>query len=377
MNASPSPSLLKTIWSGYASVCKRSLALLSRGHKLQYLIFYVTSRCHSKCPFCFNWQEQEKAQKKDELSLTETQKISSNIGNFEYLCLTGGEPFLREDLTNLCRVFIRKNSVRFVSIPTSALLPAKLERDLTYLLREFSQVGFRLTISMNGITDDFDRIHGIPGAFAKFLESLERLKKLNAKYSNIDIQINTVYSSYTEGKIDSIYRYAKEKIKPDNYAVTLLRGSPRFSNSKWKSLSTYKRMTHQIEKDAAIANFNNSNIYQKIFRALHIRSREIVLRCLEDKQMPINCTAGKKLIVIGETGKVFACEMLGREMGDLRRSGYNLNTILHSPTADKLRTFIRNKGCYCTWECAILNSLVFEPSTYLRTIQRMIQLERQ
>jgi MoaA/NifB/PqqE/SkfB family radical SAM enzyme len=369
--------LSKKFWKEYSSIAKRALALLSRNRNPQYLILFVTARCHSKCPFCFYWKNQSQAELIKELSLSEIQKISSNLCRFEYLCLTGGEPFLRQDFVALCRTFIEQNKVKFISIPTSALLPQKMEKDLDSILSASPHVRLRMTLSFNGIGDDFDSMHGISGVFNKFLESIDRLKKLKSIYPNLDLQVNTVYSFFTEKKLDEIYRFVKEKINPDNYVVAVLRGTPRNQDAMWTSLSGYQRIMNEIERDVAKTFSYNSNPIQKIFQVLHIRSREIVLKALLDKHMPIKCTAGKKLIVIGETGKVFACELLGSEMGDLRKSDYNIKEILYSPAAVKLRSFIKNKGCYCTWECAILNSLVFEPSTYPESLRLMRQLSSQ
>ena len=85
-----------------------------------YVIFHVTSLCNSKCITCFNWKN---LNKKDELTLSEIEKVSGHMQHIEYLTLGGGEPFLRKDLPDICRIFYTNNGVGAFSIPTNALSP--------------------------------------------------------------------------------------------------------------------------------------------------------------------------------------------------------------------------------------------------------------
>ncbi len=352
-------------------ISKRAFSLLLNRNNLQYLILFVTARCNSTCPFCFYWQEQDNADIKNELSLEEIEKISKSMDSIEYLCLTGGEPFLRKDFTEICNVFIKNNAVKFISIPTTALMTKKIEKDLTCILKKFPNVGIRLTLSFNGIGDEFDKMHKTRYAFQKFLKTYAILQDLKSRFYNLDIQINSVYSSFTENKMEDLYQYVKESLHPDNYVVALLRGNVRETSVNYRSLSGYKKIMERIENDYYENRKKDSNPFQILFRVLHIRTREIITECLRKKRMPINCTAGKQLAVISETGKVFACELLDGEMGDLRKCQYDMKRILKSKSARKIRDFIKAKKCYCTWECAILNSLIFEPNTYPQTLWMM------
>ena len=54
------------------------------------------------------------AKKEDDvygMSLFEIEKISNSLGNFSKLLLTGGEPFLRRDIAELCSIFYHNNNV--------------------------------------------------------------------------------------------------------------------------------------------------------------------------------------------------------------------------------------------------------------------------
>ncbi len=66
-----------------------------------YVMFFVTSFCNARCLMCFNWQRIDGAVQKDELKLDEIKKIFSSFSSIQQLTLTGGEPFLRNDLSEM------------------------------------------------------------------------------------------------------------------------------------------------------------------------------------------------------------------------------------------------------------------------------------
>jgi molybdenum cofactor biosynthesis enzyme MoaA len=101
--------------------------------KLQQVIFDVTFRCNSRCRTCFNWKNTDSVKKK-ELSLAEIEKISKSMPKFIWFLASGGEPFLREDLPEICEIFYRNSGVKHFSIPTNSLLPAVIKNNLEKIL---------------------------------------------------------------------------------------------------------------------------------------------------------------------------------------------------------------------------------------------------
>ncbi len=84
----------------------RRLESLVRPSQPGYVIFFVTNRCNFRCEFCFYYDEIEKGQKPDELSLDEIRRFAPTIGPLMQLSLTGGEPFLRKDFTEVTKILL-------------------------------------------------------------------------------------------------------------------------------------------------------------------------------------------------------------------------------------------------------------------------------
>ena len=97
---------------------------------IDFLIFFVTSKCNSNCKFCFY---KSKLNSGDDLSLGEIRKISLGIGNFTNLLFSGGEPFLREDLPEIVDIFISQNQVKNISIPTNGINTNTRNRGTQYI----------------------------------------------------------------------------------------------------------------------------------------------------------------------------------------------------------------------------------------------------
>ena len=90
-----------------------------RGMKPIYMILGLTYDCNSFCRTCFNW-EQLRKNKEHELSFEEIQKTFASLDDLLFVVMSGGEPFLRRDLPEVCAMLARQNHVKQITIPTGA-----------------------------------------------------------------------------------------------------------------------------------------------------------------------------------------------------------------------------------------------------------------
>ena len=91
---------------------------------------------------------------------------------------------------------------------------------------------------------------------------------------------------------------------------------------------------------------------------------KIIKQTIERQKQVLPCKAGEKSIVISSEGDVFPCEMLNRSFGNVRDYDYDVRKILFSDNARKIKSFIRNKKCFCTWECIIPLNIIFNIKSY-------------
>ncbi|MBV9958311.1 MAG: 4Fe-4S cluster-binding domain-containing protein, partial [Acidobacteria bacterium] len=93
-----------------------------RDKRLGTVILFVTSRCNAFCQTCFYHAELNQP---GDLTFEQLEKISHTMPQITDLWLSGGEPMLRRDLTEVIDTFVRHNGVRRIIIPTNGLVKAR------------------------------------------------------------------------------------------------------------------------------------------------------------------------------------------------------------------------------------------------------------
>jgi hypothetical protein len=76
-------------------------------------------------------------------------RISATAPPFRKLWLSGGEPFMREELADIVAMFVRNNGVGNINLPTNGLLPEKIFRTVDGLLEQCSELSIDLNFSLD------------------------------------------------------------------------------------------------------------------------------------------------------------------------------------------------------------------------------------
>lgn len=144
----------------------------------------VTNMCNSKCIMCSCWNIKKH---ENELSPDEINQVYRNplFSSLERIILSGGEPTLRDDLTEIARAVLEScPNIQELSLCTNGLGTELVLRKVKELvtLTEMKGVGkFSVLLSLDGYGYVHDHIRGVPGAFKSVLETIEGLKQLMRK----------------------------------------------------------------------------------------------------------------------------------------------------------------------------------------------------
>ena len=321
-----------------------------------FLILFVTSKCNAHCKMCFYWENIENWKRREELSLTEIEKITNNIYSIQQLTLSGGEPFLRKDLDEICTLFNRNCNVQFITIPTNGLQPSLTEKTLTKTLKKNPNVHFRIGLSTSGIKDDLDKIFEVKSSFKKHQETFRVIQNLKKRFTNINVDAGIVFSRINEKKIKSIIQYILDYMPDANPIVSLVRGNPRIYDCKEYSFELlnelYALCKNEIPK-------KNNRKFGNTMNLMRDMLHQMTLLMIKEKRMIIPCECGKELLVIYDNGDLFPCELLSTKLGNLRENNYDIHEILKQSTARYTVKNIKKSKCFCTWECALNNNIVF------------------
>ena len=124
----------------------------------------VTYRCNARCNMCDCFKDPTRPE--EEITLDDIKKLPE----MAFTNITGGEPFVRQDIPDIVRELYKKSD-RIV-ISTNGYFT---ERILN-LCKEFPQVGIR--ISIEGLQETNDKIRGIPDGFNRGYQTLKTLVEM-------------------------------------------------------------------------------------------------------------------------------------------------------------------------------------------------------
>ncbi len=362
----------------------RRLAYLKHAGKLffkknafpEQVTFFVTPRCNARCKHCF-----AKATLRDSdegvLTLGEIEKISLTMGHFTYLLIGGGEPFLRDDLAEIARIFYRNNRVSNVAISTNGSLPQATVKIVKEILRGLTN-SLTVNVSFDAIADLHDEIRQSPGIFNKAVQTYAMLKELKSEYRLLNAGIIMTCSPYNYRVLGETYEWLKENLEPYSIVLNFMRGEVRnIEGLSETELIAYGKVTKMIERDnlqGAIP--GHSNFFLSVLNlASKMIMREVVCNTAKTQAFQLPCFAGILNCVLWYNGQVYPCEMLDKKMGNLRESGYDFRRVWQSLQARQVRNFIRQSRCFCTEECNINMNILFNPLNLPRLLSNVARIE--
>jgi MoaA/NifB/PqqE/SkfB family radical SAM enzyme len=335
-----------------------------------YLIFWITARCNSKCQTCFNWRGQNCLDNiEKELAVDEIQRISAKLNDVAWLLLGGGEPFLEtQKLVETSKIFYRQNNTRNITISTNATLTAEIIETTKTIMDECPGLNLVITLSLDGIGQNHDKIRGYKGNFDRFVKTCKALERLRSSYPQLSVNLNTVVSNQNIDYLDEIIAFVSTNLKPNFHGFELLRGDPRNPLLTPPPLKEYAEKLKLIKSYWQGLPFYSMG-HSRILKATKIIAREIEIKALERKKQIIPCLAGSIAGVVTAAGDVHLCELLS-SIGNVRDYNYDFKKLWLSTEANQLRQFIRNKKCYCAHSCFVSSSILFNPLLYPKLIYR-------
>ena len=324
-----------------------------------HIMYHTTYRCNARCKSCFLWKEIETKDTKKELSVDEIRKIRETLNEILWLQIGGGEPFLREDLPQVCNAF---GDVDTIAIPTNCVEPQQIEYKVKEILKNISS-RFFLVLSLDGLGDTHDKIRGVKGNFNKVLETYQRVNKLRTQYPNFKIGVNTVIMQENEAEIIRIVDYAKRFFSLDMHAFEFLRGKPHDKSSSLPNKPKCRELIPIIK--SCISSYNYGGGWRgKVLKRVKLYEQDLILETLEKSRKQIDCFAGQLSAVINPYGDVYVCELINGKVGNLRDFGYDFEKLWSSLEAQRIREKVRD--CFCTHSCVYLINSLFSPGVLTR-----------
>ena len=286
----------------------------------------VTYRCNARCTMCSRYKEPSRPE--EELSLETIRKLP----RMYFTNITGGEPFLREDLTEIVRELYRKSD-RIV-ISTNGFFTERI----VALCREFPRVGIR--ISIEGLEETNNAIRGLPDGFGRGMTTLKKLKDMGMK----DIGFGMTVQDANAKDLLPLYRIASGLDM--EFATAAVHNSFYFVENR-NIIHDRPMVAEQFER--LINEMLRSHSPKKWFRAYFNHG---LIRYIYGQKRLLPCDMSFDTFFIDPYGDVMPCNGTREKevMGNLNRQSWE--DLWNSPQAGQVRQRVRR----CSRSCWMIGS---------------------
>jgi MoaA/NifB/PqqE/SkfB family radical SAM enzyme len=318
--------------------------------KLFKLNFAVTYRCNSRCSMCNTWKRYIENPKlaETELDTSEIRRIFNSFGKLVWMSLTGGEPFLRKDLTNIVQFAKDRCHIKMLNITTNGL-NSKLIEDQTKAIAEVKIPLTFINVSIDGPQRIHDRARGTKGAHDKAIKTLKILHRLSAEYSNLSVGFEYTATSCNAGQLKSLIdelKHTELDCLTNSFTVTMYHSGNLYrtvgSSAKQPGNTLLKLQTLADINDAL--NLTHAKSPLALVRRTYLKHAR---NYISEGSAPLQCIALRNSLFLDPYGNVFPCVILEQKIGNLRDYQYDIQKLLKSKSAQKLRQIIET--CRKCW----------------------------
>lgn len=279
----------------------------------------VTYRCNARCNMCDVWKFPSNPA--DEIGLD----VIKRLPQMFFANVTGGEPFVRQDLPEIIEV-LRGKAKRIV-ISTNGFFTERI----IGLCRRYPELGIR--ISIEGQQAANDRIRGIPDGYNRTQNTLKELQKLGMK----DIGFAMTVQDLNYQDLVALYKMAKGF--DYEFATAAVHNSHYFH--KWdNSIKDEAKVEVEKEFKKLIKELLKSKKFKDWFRAYFNYG---LLNYIKGNPRLLPCEMGQNGFFVDPYGDVLACNGMDKKqpMGNLKEQSWD--EIWNSQRADEVRRMV--KGC--------------------------------
>lgn len=322
----------------------------------------LTYRCNSQCKTCNIWKREEKDK---ELTLGEWNKIFKKLGQLVvYLTLSGGEPFLRKDIVEICQSAYKYCRPLVMTIPTNSLLPEVIVTKTAKIAQSCPQSQIIINLSVDGIGAKNDQIRGIKGHYEKVMQAFYQLRKL--PYKNLTIGFHTVISKFNVNDFPKIAN-SLLMLKPDSYVAEIAEQRVELGTHRSKIVPDLEK--YQKAVDFLVQKLKNARFkgFARLTQAFRREYYQLTKKVLSQKRQVIPCFAGWASAQIASNGDVWGCCIKARAWGNLRlKVNYDFAKIWFSKKAENMRKDTRAGKCFCPLANTSYTNMLFDLKTLIK-----------
>ncbi len=301
----------------------------------------VTYECNSKCQMCLIWT---KGKDQDKMTPEEFNRLYSRpeFKSVADLCISGGEPTMREDLPEVMGAIMRNlDNLEYLFLSTNCSNPEKV---IDFLRKNSDNAkNVYACVSLEGDRDTHKKIRGVD-TYDLVVETLRNVQKMAIPNVKAIISSTIQPLNANRDSLEHISRIAQETGSTYSFRPVMI-NETFYANGK----INLRRTILSKEQEDWFRKFMEDNKRDDPFiRELikHMSGEETVMG---NRINGIKCLAGDISVFIKSDGTIYPCINSTRVIGNKDRGIYDSNYKLGD-----------REPCPCCTECQIYPMLNYQ-----------------
>jgi len=303
--------------------------------------FAVTYRCNLQCRMCNIWRKSDAG---NELGIEQIDRFFRRARNFSWVGLTGGEPFLRSDITDIADS-VTGHSTRLAALhcATNGSMTDRVVSAAEHIVSRNDKLKLVFTISIDGPPELHDAIRGMDGLWKKATETFLRLKQIRGVKPQIGYTIsNHNLGSFPEtfASLQSVY----PQLSFDDININLFQKSGFYYENQGmddldgpKALAELRTILAMDTGGFSINNFLRRT-YLKYYPDF-----------LATGKSPLQCQALSSTLFIDPEGDIYPCAIYKRKLLNVGAIPGDLREVWTSKAAKAISAECRSNRCPVCW----------------------------
>jgi len=288
----------------------------------------VTYRCNARCTVCDIWKSESRVS--EELVPSDYAWLPRSLRSVN---VSGGEPFLRDDLVEIVSVIERACPKARVVISTNGLTPERTER----MMSEMKNVAVR--VSIDAVGEKHDEMRGIPGGYDKAIDTVTRLKVLGVQ----DLGLAATSSEKNPGELLRVRKVAGEL--GIAFISSAAHSSPIFFGEHEEDRPTSDEAIDEIAQ--IMREELGSRNPRDWAKAYYMRG---LIDYVLGKPRRLPCHAGVDHFFLDPFGDVYPCNIGGVRMGNIKDGSFE---ELRRSSASEVEPAVANCEEQCWMVCTV------------------------
>lgn len=305
-------------------------------------VLAVTLGCNSRCKTCDLWKEK----RGPEMKADDYAHLPSSL---THINLSGGEPYLRDDLPEIYGAIRDKFPKARIVVSTNGLMPERIE-EMTSRMPELA-----VRVSLDAIGPRNDEIRGVPGAYERSMETLRRLSAIGV----VDLGISATASKGNCDQLVPLYDMARGRGM--EFVCSVTHSSSIYFGRQEGLIPSEEECLPQL---ADLTDRQLRSLRPKEWFRAYMTSGMMDYVSGLPRRFP--CTAIDDYFYLDPAGTVYPCNMRDDIMGSILESSYD-EIVEASPEVYRK---VRSCEIQCWMSCTVAPTLRRKPWMALPWIVR-------